>query len=422
MSLRITARRTGTLPALLLAAGLACLATMPAGAQTALPAPAPAPTAPAPACGGDFENWKQGVAAEARAAGVGQTGLDALEAATIDDKVLARDRSQAVFTQTFNQFAGRMVSAYRLKHGAANLQKYADVFARAEEQFGVPGPIVTAFWALETDFGAVQGDFHTLNALVTLAHDCRRPQVFRPQLVPLLTLIDRGTVPADVEGAWAGEIGQTQMLPIDYLNDGVDGDGDGDVDLRNDVADVIMTTAKKLEMKGWKRGQPWVEEVRVPEIMDWSQTGRSNKLPLSQWSEWGVTRPDGSPLQDNGFKAGLVLPMGFKGPAFLAYDNFDVYLEWNQSFTYALTAAVLASRFAGAPAYDPRNPDPGLDQDQMKELQTRLEARGYDVGTVDGILGTNTREAVRKEQQRLGLPVDGWPTVELLQRVVASSD
>jgi lytic murein transglycosylase len=384
--------------------------------DTAPVAPAPV-TAPVAPCGGDFEAWKQGVAAEAKAAGVGQVGLDALEAATVDDKVLARDRAQGVFSQTFIQFSGRMISAYRLKQGKARLEKYADIFARADQQYGVPGPIVTAFWALETDFGAVQGDFHTLNALVTLAHDCRRPQVFRPQLVPLLTLIDRGTVPADVKGAWAGEIGQTQMLPIDYLADGVDGDGDGKVDLRNDVADVIMTTAKKLEMKGWKRDQPWIEEVRVPEVMDWSQTGRTTKLPLSQWSEWGVTRPDGSPLQDNGLKAGIVLPMGYKGPAFLAYDNFDVYLEWNQSFTYALTAAVLASRFAGAPAYDPRSPDPGLNQDQMKQLQTKLEARGYDVGTVDGILGTNTREAVRKEQQRLGLPVDGWPTAELLDRL-----
>ncbi len=129
------------------------------------------------------------------------------------------------------------------------------------------------------------------------------------------------------------------------------------------------------------------------------------------------TRPDGSPLQDNGLKAGVVLPMGYKGPAFLTYDNYDVYLEWNQSATYALTAAVLATRFAGAPAYDPRNPDPGLSRDQMKQLQAKLEGMGYDVGTVDGILGTNTREAVRKEQQRLAMPVDGWPTMELLQRL-----
>ncbi|THF59555.1 lytic murein transglycosylase [Ollibium composti] len=407
MSQRITLRCHRLALALLLA-GTACTTATTAFAQEA-----PAAAAPV-ACGGDFEAWKQGVVAEAKAAGVGQAGLDALEAATIDEKVLARDRAQGVFTQTFIQFSGRMISAYRLKQGAANLKKYADVFARAEAEFGVPPAIVTAFWALETDFGAVQGDFHTLNALVTLAHDCRRPQVFRPQLVPLLTLIDRGTVPADVKGAWAGEIGQTQMLPIDYLADGVDGDGDGKVDLRNSVPDVIMTTAKKVEMKGWKRGEPWIEEVRVPEVMDWSQTGRTNKLSLSQWAEWGVTRPDGSPLRDNGLKAGIVLPMGHKGPAFLTYDNYDVYIEWNQSATYALTAAVLASRFAGAPAYNPRSPDPGLDQAGMKALQTKLEARGYDVGTVDGILGTNTREAVRQEQIRLGLPVDGWPTAELL--------
>ncbi|MEW6630881.1 MAG: lytic murein transglycosylase [Pseudomonadota bacterium] len=368
-------------------------------------------------CGGDFEAWKQGVAAEAKAAGVGAVGLDALEDATIDPKVLARDRAQGVFTQTFTEFSNRMISAYRLKQGAANLKKYADVFDRADKEFGVQPAIIAAFWGLETDFGAVQGDFHTLNALVTLSHDCRRPQLFRPQLVPLLTLIDRGALPADVKGAWAGEIGQTQILPTDYLAKGIDADGNGKIDLRNSVPDVIMTTANKILSRGWKRDQPWVEEVRVPDDMPWDQTGRTNKLPLSQWSQWGVTRPDGTPLADNGLKAGLALPLGRKGPAFLTYDNFDVYLEWNQSFTYALTAAVFATRLAGAPQFDPRSPEPGLNGDQMKALQTKLEARGYDVGTVDGILGTNTREAIRKEQARLGLPVDGWPTAELLAKL-----
>ncbi|WP_245465451.1 lytic murein transglycosylase, partial [Mesorhizobium sp. M7A.F.Ca.CA.002.10.1.1] len=368
-------------------------------------------------CGGDFESWKQGVAAEAKAAGVGAVGLDALEAATLDDKVLARDRAQGVFTQTFVEFSNRMISAYRLKQGAANMKKYADVFARADQQFGVQAPIIAAFWALETDFGAVQGDFHTLSALVTLSHDCRRPQLFRQQLVPLLELIDRGVLPADVRGAWAGEIGQTQILPSDYLARGVDGDGDGKIDLRGSVPDVIMTTANKVLSRGWKRDQPWIQEVRVPEDMPWDQTGRTNKLPLSQWAQWGVTYPSGAPLVDNGLKAGLALPMGRKGPAFLTYDNFDVYLEWNQSFTYALTAANLAARLAGAPPLDPRNPETGLNNEQMKALQTKLEAKGYDVGTVDGILGTNTREAIRKEQTRLGLPVDGWPTPELLGKL-----
>lgn len=366
-------------------------------------------------CGGDFAAWKRALAAEATAAGVGKTGLDVLAGAAIDQRVLDRDRAQGVFSQSFIEFSRRMINDYRLKNGAANLKRYADVFARAEREFGVPGPVVAAFWALETDFGAVQGDFLTLNALVTLAHDCRRPELFRPQIVPLLTLIDRGVLPADVRGAWAGEIGQTQILPSDYLLRGVDGDGDGRVDLRGSVPDVIMTTANKILSRGWKGGQPWIREVRVPDDMPWEQTGRTNKLPLSQWSVWGVTERDGAPLADaGGLSAGIVLPMGRKGPAFLTFDNYDVYLQWNQSAIYTLTAAHLAARFAGQPAYDPRDPEPGLSRDEMKLLQTKLVALGYDVGGIDGVLGTMTREAVRAEQKRLGLAIDGWPTRALL--------
>jgi lytic murein transglycosylase len=402
---RCVAEKGSILPNFLPRTALAALFALAAG-------PALAQT-----CGGDFAAWKANIRAEAAAAGIGAAGLAALDGAAIDGKVLQRDRAQGVFAQTFLEFSDRMISAHRLKHGALNLQKYAQVFARAEEQFGVQPAVITAFWALETDFGAVQGDFGTLNALLTLAHDCRRPELFRPQIVPLLTLIDRGDLPADVKGAWAGEVGQTQMLPSDILKLGQDGDGDGHVDVRNDAADVILTTAAKIQDRGWKRDQPWIEEVRVPNDMPWEETGRTNRLPLSQWAAWGVTRPDGSPLADNGLKAGIVLPMGRKGPAFLAYDNYDVYLEWNQSATYTLTAASLAARFAGAPAFDKRNPETGLGLEEMKALQRKLQDKGYDVGKVDGILGANTREAVRAEQKRLGLPVDGWPTPALLAQV-----
>jgi lytic murein transglycosylase len=250
--------------------------------------------------------------------------------------------------------------------------------------------------------------------VVTLAHDCRRPELFRPQLVPLLTLIDRGVLPADAKGAWAGEIGQTQILPVDYLAHGVDGDADGKVDLRGSAPDVIMTTGSKILSRGWKRGEPWLQEVRIPDQLPWEQTGRTNKLPLAKWAEWGVTNRDGSPLKDNGLSAGLVLPMGHKGPAFLSYNNYDVYFEWNQSFIYTLTAAHMASRLAGDPAFDRRNPEEGLAGDTMKLLQQKLANLGHDVGKIDGILGVGTREAVRKEQMRLGLPVDGWPTPALL--------
>jgi lytic murein transglycosylase len=368
-------------------------------------------------CGGDFDTWKQGIEAEAVAAGVGERGLDALAGASINPEVLKRDRAQGVFSQTFIEFSGRMIADYRLSQGKANLKKYATTFDRMEAEYGVPRAVMVAFWGLETDFGAVQGDFNTLNSLITLGHDCRRPELFRPQIVPLLTLIDRGILPADVKGAWAGEIGQTQILPSDYLLRGIDGDGDGVVDLRGSEEDVILTTGNKLMHRGWKRGEPWIQEIRVPADMPWDQTGRTNKLPLTQWAAWGVTERDGSPLKDNGLKAGLVLPMGHKGPAFLVYDNYDIYLQWNQSFIYTLTAAHMAARFAGAPKFDPRDPEPGLSRDQMKELQRRLETLGYDVGGVDGILGNNTREAVRTEQKKHGFPVDGWPTPALLAKL-----
>jgi lytic murein transglycosylase len=365
-------------------------------------------------CGGDFPQWLGGMQEEARAAGIGETGLAALANARPDSRVIGRDRAQGVFAQTFIEFSGRMVSAYRLKQGAANMKKYADVFQRAEQEFGVPAPVIAAFWALETDFGAVQGDFDTLNALVTLAHDCRRPELFRPQVVPLLTLIDRGDLPADVKGAWAGEIGQTQILPSDYLEKGRDGDGDSHVDLRASAPDVIMTTANFLKSLGWRAGEPWMQEVRVPAQMDWADTGRENQHPRSHWAAAGVTARDGSALPSDGQPSSLVLPMGRKGPAFLIYPNFDVYLEWNKSFVYTLTAGHLAARLAGEPTYDKGNPDRGLTIEEMKLLQEKLAARGHDVGKIDGILGTGTRTALQKVQAELGMPADGWPTQQLL--------
>ncbi|MCT7374989.1 lytic murein transglycosylase [Chelativorans sp. EGI FJ00035] len=364
-------------------------------------------------CGGDFAAWRAGIEAEAASQGVGATGLSALNRASFDQRVVNADRAQGVFTQTFREFASRMINDYRLTHGRRNLEKYADTFARAEREFGVPGPVIASFWALETDFGAVQGDFSTLNALASLAHDCRRPEIFRPELIALLKLIDQGAVSADITGAWAGEIGQLQMLPSDYLEKGVDGDGDGRVDLKGSAPDAILTAAHAIGALGWRPGEPWLDEVRVPADMSWGEAGLTNKLPRSEWAALGVTRRDGSPLPPDALPARLILPMGHKGPAFLAYDNFDIYLEWNQSLVYTLTAAHLAARFDGAPPFDPRTPEPGLAPEVMKQLQQKLADRGYNVGGIDGILGFNTREAVRQEQLRLGLPADGWPTATL---------
>ncbi|MCC2111885.1 MAG: lytic murein transglycosylase, partial [Hyphomicrobiales bacterium] len=210
-------------------------------------------------CGGNFSSFLSGVKKEAVANGTSARAADrALANAQVDRKVLSRDRAQGVFKQTFLEFSKRSVSGYRLKNGAANMRKYAKVFARAERDYGVPASVITAFWALETDFGAVQGDFNTVNALVTLAHDCRRPHLFRPQLLAAIKMVEHGDLdPAGTTGAWAGEIGQVQMLPADIIEYGVDGDGDGHVDLKRSAPDAILTAANFIRSLGWRRGEPW---------------------------------------------------------------------------------------------------------------------------------------------------------------------
>jgi lytic murein transglycosylase len=369
-------------------------------------------------CGGDFGGWLAGVRAEAEAAGLGGAALGQLETIRRNDKVLARDRSQRVFTQDWATFSGRMVNAHRLKAGAARLKSRAETFAAAENAYGVPGVVVAAFWGLETDYGAVQGDFRTLDALATLAHDCRRPELFRPQLLAALRLVDVGwLVPAELTGAWAGELGQLQLLPRDYLERGIDGDGDGRVDLRRGEADVIFTGARLLRDFGWRAGEPWLMEVRLPESLPWESA--SGRLPITRWQTWGLRGAAGEVLADTLPDAALLLPMGHQGPAFLAFANFDCFLNWNQSATYATTAAYFATRLAGAPPVNRGRPQPGLSFDEVKALQARLGTLGYDVGGVDGVLGARTREAVRAEQLRRGLPADGWPTPDLLARIAA---
>lgn len=370
-----------------------------------------------PACGGDTTVWVEGVIEEARAAGISDNTINALRKAQIDERTLKRDRSQTVFNLTFAEFSKRLISEQRLKKGKDNLVKYADIFKKAEETYGVPGPVIAAFWGLETDFGAIQGDFNTLNSLYTLAHDCRRPELFRPQLLAMLQLIDQGVVEADTQGAWAGEIGQMQLLPKDYLERGLDGDGNGKVDLRNSVADAVMTAARMLSELGWQRNEPWLETVQLTQDLPWENSLRSNRMPHSQWSGWGVKTATGDALGADDGNASLMIPMGRKGPAFLSYRNFDIFVEWNRSIVYATTAAYFASLLAGGEPFILGSPEPGLTSEELKELQTKLAGRGYEMGRIDGVFGAMTRDAVRTEQQRLGMPADSWPTRELLEKL-----
>ncbi|WP_424975793.1 lytic murein transglycosylase [Dinoroseobacter sp. S124A] len=368
-------------------------------------------------CGGSFSSFVAGLKAEAQAKGHSKSTVDAFfRTAAQDKRTLRADRAQGVFKMPFTEFARRVISQNRMDNGRRNAQRFDAVFDQAEARFGVPRGVLLALWALETDYGAVQGDFNTLNSLVTLAHDCRRPELFRPQVFAALELYEAGDFdPARTTGAWAGEIGMVQMLPEDILTKGIDGDGDGHVYLKTSAPDALLSGANMLSGLGWRKGEPWLQEVSVPSDLNWAETGLTHRKSGRDWARMGVT-PRWGEIQ-SGLKAALILPQGRKGPAFLAYPNFDVFFEWNQSFVYVTTAAYFATRLSGAPVFDAGSPEPGLNDAQMKQLQTRLQAKGYDVGKIDGILGARTRAAVQAEQARLGLPADAWPTQALLSKL-----
>lgn len=369
-------------------------------------------------CGGGFGDFVQGLKAEARQAGHSKSTVDAFFASVRQDpKTIKADRAQGVFKLTFTDFARRVISQNRMDHGLRNRKKHAATFDKVARTYGIDPAVMLAFWALETDYGAFQGNFNTLNSLVTLAHDCRRPQLFRPQIFAALKLYERGDFsPANTTGAWAGEIGMVQMLPGDILTKGIDGDGDGKVSLKTSAADALMSGAHLISEHGWRAGEPWLIEVKVPQSLDWTKTGLDKEHAVRDWANWGVTARSGQ-MPKGSLQASLLLPQGRKGPAFLALPNFKVYFEWNQSFVYVTTAAYFATRLAGAPRFDPGNPDPALSDANMKALQRKLQSMGHDVGKIDGILGARTRAAVQAEQIRLGMPADAWPTLELLRKL-----
>jgi lytic murein transglycosylase len=368
---------------------------------------------------GAFEPWLAAFKRDALAKGVSQSALAAAAPyLVLDQRIINIDRGQRFFAQNFLEMSEKMLAGGRLPNGAAQIKKHQALFAREEKEFGVPASVITALWGLESDFGSGQGKDPSIKSLVTLAYDCRRSEMFRGHLIDALRLIDRGDLRADeMIGSWAGELGQTQMMPSEYMAHAVDYDGDGKRNLIRSAADVIGSTGKYLVHLGWKRGEPWLQEIRVPSNLPWKEADLSVKHPRSKWAAWGVTLANGKPLPSDNVPTSVVLPVGRFGPAFLAYDNFQAYLEWNNSLNYSLTAAYYATRLDGAPPLNKGGNIPKITFEEQREVQQLLEKRGYDVGRVDGVLGLKTRTAIRDVQAKLGLPADGWPTTELLTRL-----
>jgi lytic murein transglycosylase len=368
----------------------------------------------------NFDHWLADFKKDALAQGISPKVLaDASPDLAFDPQIIRRDQGQAVFNLTFLQFSDKLIAGYRMQNGMDVMKKNAAVFARVEKEYGVPAPVLTAFWGLESDFGKMFGNYKILRALTTLAYDCRRPDFFRQQLLDALRIVQRGDQHMnEMIGDWAGEFGGMQFTASDYLKNAVDFDGDGRRDLIHSVPDTLASAANFLVSLGWRRGEPWLQEVRVPENLKWEEADVNIQHPVSQWAAWGV-KPVYGKLANGDLPASLLLPMGRHGPAFLAYPNFKAFLGWNSAFVYSTTVAYFATRLNGAPVVDhtAAKTVPALTTEQMMELQRLLTKHGYDVGEADGKLGNATRTAVKQAQIKAGLPADSWPTEELVAKL-----
>src|SRR5665213_2329799 len=377
----------------------------------------------APACQntGNYASWLETFKKDAAAQGISAKVIAAAAPSmTFDEAIIKRDHGQAVFQQTFLQFSDRMIGGPRIPNGLAKIKQHAKLFAEVEKKYGVPAPVLTAFWGLESDFGANFGNYKILSALATLAYDCRRPDFFRTQLFDALRIIERGDQRVeDMIGDWAGEFGGLQFTASDYLKNAVDFDGDGRRDLIHSIPDTMASGANFLNSLGWRRGEPWLQEVRVPDNLPWQEADLAITHPVSQWVAWGVKASHGA-LASADLQASLILPMGRFGPAFLAYPNFKAFLGWNSAYVYSTTVAYYANRLTGAPVvnHDGAQRAEVLSAQQVMELQRLLiKAEYQDVGEVDGKVGSGTRNAVKKAQLKVGLPADSWPTAELIARL-----
>ena len=402
-------------------------------APAAVPVPPTPPVVPAPdatpATAGTsdlartiagFHAWLRSFAQEARAAGISQQTVDAtLAQARWQPRVVELDRAQPEFTRTPWAYLDSAVSPQRVAQGREQRRLHAAALDAAEQRHGVPAGIITAIWGMESNYGGNFGSFSAVDALATLAYDGRRRDWARGELLAALRIVDRGDIAADaLVGSWAGAMGHTQFLPSVYLAHAVDADGDGRRDIWGSVPDVVASTANFLAHSGWQAGEPWGVEVRLPSAFDYARAELSVRQPSQAWAAEGVAAVDGQPLPALP-GASILTPAGAGGPAILVGPNFRALLRYNNSVNYALGVALLARQIdGGAGLATPWPRDlPALSRSEIKALQQTLNERGFDAGAADGVLGPATRAGVRRLQQSLGLPADGYATPQLLKRL-----
>jgi lytic murein transglycosylase len=346
----------------------------------------------------------------------------ALAGVTPDPKVLELKDNQPEFKTPVWDYIGFLVDEKKVAEGRALLRTHAATLAAVERRYGVDRHAVVAVWGVESDYGNMKARFSLPRALATVSCYGRRTKYFRGELMATLKIIQRGDLaPGDLNGSWAGAFGHTQFMPSTYLRLAVDGDGDGRRDLVNSIPDALHSTANYLKRAGWVSGATWGYEVRLPSGYA-GPTGRRNKQALSSWAGRGITRIDGRPLSGSG-KAGLFVPAGRNGPAFLVFRNFDAAYAYNAAESYALAISHLTDRLKGGGPFQTRWPtnDPPLSRDERKELQVLLTQHGYDVGTPDGAVGALTRSAIKDVERQLGMSQTGRAGGKVLDALRASA-
>jgi lytic murein transglycosylase len=374
----------------------------------------------------DFDSCVSALNARAVGQGLNPSAVDAaLANVHSDPDVLAFLDAQPEFTTSPWDYLAGLVDDERIEDGRKRLAHYHAVLAKAQNMFGVDPAIIVAVWGVESDYGRSMGKRSLVQSLATLACGPRRQDYFASELMALLRIIQNGEIqPPDYTGSWAGAFGQTQFMPTVYLSTAVDMDGKGRRDLVHSADDALGSTAHYLQVHGWTKGMIWGLEVKVPDGYSGPE-GRRTKASLAQWTARGIKAINGASLAHTRLaavqKLALILPAGAQGPAFLTTPNFDAIFSYNASISYALAIAHLADRLKGGHAFVTAWPtdDPGLSRRQRRQLQDLLRQRGYNVGDSDGVIGTKTRQAIMREQERAGLEADGHPGLKILHALSA---
>ena len=357
----------------------------------------------------------------ADALGVSRATFDrAFDGVAFDPAVVAETTRQVEFAVPISAYIGAVVSPDRIARGVAKADEAAPWLSKTSRIYGVDPGVVMGVWGIESDYGAAAGASDVIRSLASLAFVRYRDTYFRDELLSALVILESGEIgPRKLVGSWAGATGQTQFMPSNVLAYAVDFEGHGRRDIWTSEADAIGSTANYLAANGWARGLPWGFEVKLPPGFALSDADSAQPAAFASFAARGVARADGKPLPAAG-EGRLLMPAGLNGPIFLITPNFDVIKRYNSSTAYALAVALLGDAImgvgTGVVASWPRS-DPALGASQVRDLQARLKKLGYDPGEVDGMVGDALRSAVRKYQERNGLPPDGYAGVALLKRI-----